>query len=100
MEIKNLRKSIIDTLKQADDTETMKESIFKLADNLIGLNDELEARIAYFSQQEENLKHMLKSLRASQLEALTELTETANLSEDEALEVIEAFKDYISKQEY
>lgn len=98
--ITDLRKSVVQILKETDDTEVMKESLLKMIDNVAQLNDELEAKIAYFSQQEANLKSMLKSLRESQLEALTELTKAANLSEYEALEVLEAFKDYVSSQEY
>ncbi len=98
--ITDLRKSVVQILKETDDTEVMKESLLKMIDNVAQLNDELEAKIAYFSQQEANLKSMLKNLRESQLAAITELTEAANLSEYEALEVLEAFKDYVSSQEY
>lgn len=98
--ITDLRKSVVQILKETDDPELVKDMLFKMIDNVAQLNDELEVQIAYFSQQEANLKGMLKNLRESQLEALTELTETANLSEHEALEVLGVFKEYVSKQGY
>lgn len=58
--ITDLRKSVVQILKETDDPELVKDMLFKMIDNVAQLNDELEAQIAYFSQQETNLKGYAK----------------------------------------